>query len=260
MSIDLESSAVNFDEFPPDKAELWSSLPIEHDQWVHSHNALRTEIRSMIDALDTMAGRLKSERKLPEWTIGAMKGWWDGHLAHATNHCEAEEQCYRPVLSERFVWPKEVDAIHKQLDFVRNKVGRAVGELNSENKSSLSSLRNALSAYEKNMLAHFDVEEKTALPLMRAYFGPKEISTLQRKILEGAPENAMGALIYAMGADRFRSEFMKERHIPFFVWHVAFKGRLAHYTSDMVAKVDAIKSGEEPVQLGSKKSGWFGSS
>mmetsp|Transcript_16321 Transcript_16321/g.35442 ORF Transcript_16321/g.35442 Transcript_16321/m.35442 type:complete len:261 (+) Transcript_16321:127-909(+) len=259
MSLNLESSAVDLEKYKPDKAELWSTLPIEHDQWIHTHNALRTEIRSMLDALDTMAGRLKSERKLPEWSIGTMKGWWDGHLAHATNHCEAEEQSYRPVLSERFTWPKEVETIHNQLDFVRDRVGKAVGELSCDDKATLSSLRNALSAYEKNMLAHFDVEERTALPLMRAYFGPEEISTLQRKMLEDAPENVMGALIYAMGADRFRSEFMKERGIPFFVWHVAFKGRLAHYTSDMVAKVDAIKSGVEPVQSKSKKAGWFGS-
>jgi len=41
------------------------------------------------------------------------------------------------------------------------------------------------------------VEETTALPLMRAYFTPEEISPVQRKILKDAPENAMGALIFA---------------------------------------------------------------
>ena len=61
------------------------------------------------------------------------------------------------------------------------------------------------------MLDHFDVEEKTALLLMRAYFGPEETSDLQRKVLEDAPENSMGALIHAMGEDCFRSEFMKEQ-------------------------------------------------
>ena len=136
---------------------------------------------------------------------------------------------------------------------MRDDISKEVGSLSS-GKFTLSSFHGILSSYEKTMLDHFDVEEKTALPLMRAYFGQEETSDLQRKVLEDAPENSMGALIHAMGEDRFRSEFMKERGIPFFVWHVAFKGRLAHYRSDMVSKVDAIRRGEEPE---AKKTAWF---
>uniref|UniRef100_A0A7S0AED0 Hemerythrin-like domain-containing protein n=2 Tax=Minutocellus polymorphus TaxID=265543 RepID=A0A7S0AED0_9STRA len=256
-SINLSAAAVDAKKFPPDKAERWAGIPLDHDQWIFTHNALRREMRSMIEALDSMAGRLKSERNVPAWTAGVIGAWWERHLDHVIDHCEAEEKMYRPLLSTRFIWPKEVETIHNQLDFVRDKVSKAVSEL-SLDKASLSALRNSLFAYEKNMLAHFVVEEKTILPMMRAYFPPNpEISTLQRQMLENAPDNVMGALIYAMGPDRFRSEFMKERGIPFFVWHVAFKGRLAHYESDMVSKVKAIKTGVKPEDPPAKKSGWF---
>lgn len=256
-SLNISAAAVDAKEFPPDKNEKWAGIPLDHDQWVHTHNALRVEMRSMIEALDSMAGRLKTERNVPEWAAATIGAWWEGHMAHAVDHCEAEERMYRPLLSTRFVWPKEIETIHNQLDFVRDKVSRAVSNLSSE-KATLSALRNAMSAYEKTMLAHFAVEEKMTLPLMRAYFPPNpEISTLQRKMLENAPDNAMGALIYALGPERFRAEFMKERAIPFFVWHVAFKGRLARYETEMVSKVKAIKNLVKPEEPSAKKGGWF---
>ncbi len=85
---------------------------------------------------------------------------------------------------------------------MRDDVSRVVGNLSS-GKSTLSSLHGVPSSYERTMLDHFDVEKKTALPLMRAYFGLEETSDLQRKMLEDAPENTMGVLIHAMGEDRF---------------------------------------------------------
>ena len=207
----------------------------------------------MIEALDAQLERSNTNNNIPAWMSSTIQSWWAGHVAHATNHCKAEEESYRPIMSERFVWPEDVGSLHKKLDSLRDKVGKAVDNLNAD-KSTLLSFRAVLSTYEKNMLEHFRVEETTALPLMRAYFTPEEISLVQKKVLEDAPENATGALIHTMGADRFKSEFMKERGIPFFVWHVAFKSRLSNYQSDMVSKVDAIKKGEEPV---AKKTGWF---
>ena len=256
-TLDITAAAVDAKKFPPDQNERWAGIPLDHDQWTHTHNALRVEMRSMIEALDSMAGRLKTERSVPEWAAATIGAWWEGHMAHAVDHCDAEEKMYRPMLSTRFVWPKEIETIHNQLDFVRDKVSRAVSSLNSD-KATLSALRNAMSAYEKTLLAHFAVEERTALPLMRAYFPPNpDISTLQRKMLENAPDNAMGALIHTMGPERFRFEFMKERAIPFFVWHVAFKGRLARYEAEMVSKVNAIKTVTKPHDPPTKKAGWF---
>jgi len=256
-SLNLTAAAVDPKQYPPDQTDRWAGIPLQHDQWVHTHNALRKEIRSMLDALDSMAGRLKSERAVPGWAAGVIKEWWDGHLAHAVDHCQAEEEMYRPLLSTRFVWPREMETIHNQLDFVRDKVSKAVSNLNSD-KATLSALRNAMAAYEKTLLAHFAVEERTALPLMRAYFPPNpEISALQRKMLEQAPDHAVGALIYAMGPQKFRNEFMRERAIPFFVWHVAFRGRFNRYEAEMVAKVRAIRRVVKPEDPSDKKGGWL---
>ena len=69
---DISAAAVDAKQFPPDQAERWAGIPLDHDQWVHTHNALRKEIRSMIEALDAMAGLLKSDRNVPDWTAGVI--------------------------------------------------------------------------------------------------------------------------------------------------------------------------------------------
>ena len=58
-----------------------------------------------------------------------------------------------------------------------------------------------------------------------------------------------------MGKDRFRSEFMVQERIPFFVWYLVFGGALTLYEKEFVAHADAIKAGEEPVP---KSSSWLG--
>mmetsp|Transcript_26960 Transcript_26960/g.41473 ORF Transcript_26960/g.41473 Transcript_26960/m.41473 type:complete len:253 (+) Transcript_26960:55-813(+) len=252
MTIEPKEHAVDTETHPADKASKWD-IPLESDQWILSHNALRCEINSMIQALGTFMGRIDDDG-VPQWAVNTIKEWWASHVAHVTNHCKSEETVYKPMFSERFKWPAEIDELHDALNSVKDKVQTAIDRLNAE-KSNLVAVRDALSAYEETMLKHFEVEETTALPLMRAYFTPEEISPVQRKILEDAPENAMGALIFAMSPDgaKFRSDFMTVRSIPSFVWYLAFKGRLASYKKDVVAKVEAIESGKEPA----KKSGWF---
>jgi len=253
MAIVPKEHAVDTDRYPADKASQWEKIPIENDQWTLSHNSLRCEINSMIQALRMFMDRIH-DGSVPEWAANTIKEWWISHIAHITDHCKSEETSYKPMFTERFNWPAEIDELHDALDSVKEKVQTAIDKLNTE-KSTVAAVRDALSDYEGTMLKHFQVEETTALPLMRAYFTPEEISVVQRKILEDAPENAMGALIYAMSPDgaKFRSDFMAVRGIPSFVWYLAFKGRLAAYKKDVVAKVEAIESGKEPA----KKSGWF---
>ncbi len=255
MTINPKEHAVDTTIYPADKATKWEKIPLENDQWTLSHNALRCEISSMIQALESFMGRIHDgEGRVPEWAITTIQEWWKAHVAHITDHCNSEEMVYKPLVTERFHWPTEIDELHDRLDSAKDKVQSTIDRLNSE-KSSLAAVQDALSTYEETMLQHFQVEETTALPLTRAYFTPEELSTVQRQILEDAPENTMGALIYAMSSDgaKFRSDFMAVRSIPSFVWYLAFKGRLAHYKKDVVAKVEAIESGKEPA----KKSGWF---
>lgn len=254
MAIEPKEHAVDTDKYPADKASKWETIPIDNDQWALSHNALRGEIKSMIQALGSFMGRIDNGGAVPKWAVNTIKEWWTSHIAHMTDHCKSEETIYKPMFTERFNWPAEIDELHDALDSVKDKVQTAIDKLSTE-KDTVAVVRDALSNYEKTMLKHFQVEETKALPLMRAYFTPEEISVVQRKILEDAPENAMGALIYAMSPDgaKFRSDFMAVRGIPSLVWYVAFKGRLAAYKKDIVAKVEAIETGKEPA----KKSGWF---
>ena len=213
----------------------------------------------MVGALDTFIGRLNndnSDDQIPGWAVDTIKEWWKSHVAHATDHCKSEEKTYKPIFGERFIWPTEIDTLHDELDSVKDEVQTIMDKINKE-KVSLTAVRDALAGYEETMLKHFEVEEMKVLPLMRAHFTAEELSITNRKVLEDASENAMGALIYAMSPDgnKFRSDFMKIRGIPSFVWYLAFKPRLNHYTKDVVAKVEAIESGEQPSAR--KKSSWL---
>lgn len=254
MTVEPKEHAVDNTTYPADKANKWEKIPLQNDQWTLSHNALRCEINSMVQALQSFMSTIQDDGCVPDWAINTINEWWTAHVAHITDHCNSEEMIYKPMFTERFHWPAEIDELHDALDSTKDKVQSVIDRLNS-NKSSLTAVRDALSTYDETMLKHFQVEETTALPLMRAYFTPEEVSVIQRKIMEDAPENAMGALIYAMSPDgaKFRSDFMAVRGIPSLVWYLAFKGRLAHYKKDVVAKVEAIESGKKPA----KKSSWF---
>ena len=64
----------------------------------------------------------------------------------------------------------------------------------------------------------------------------------------------MGSIIYHMGVERWRNEFMKQEGIPFFVWYLVFSSGLKLYEREVIKHVDALKSGVEPIP---EKKGWF---
>lgn len=247
--------------FIPFMAQLLLLLPIASvsvlgstDPMVLSHNALRTEVHSMITALDTLIGRVdETQDSVPKWTIDTLKEWWEKHVGHASDHCRSEQTVYKTLINEK--WPDIIDQTQDAMDSAQKKVTKSIAKLSVE-KSSLVAMHKTLITYEDMMLKNFGAEERTVLPLLQSNVSPEEMSQIQRKMLEEGHDNAMGALIYALSPDgtKFRNEFMKARNIPSFVWFVAFKGQLSHYKEDMVAKVEAITSGKQPRV---KESGWF---
>lgn len=160
--VEAKIHAVDATKYPADKADKWSALPLDNDQWTLSHNALKIEIRSMIHALETFIGRLNNDDNIPDWVVKTVQEWWKSHTDHATDHCKSEESMYKPLLSERFMWPAEIDELHDALDSVQNKVQVAVMDGLNKTKSSLVAVKDALVTYEETMLKHFEAEEATA--------------------------------------------------------------------------------------------------
>jgi hypothetical protein len=100
--------------------------------------------------------------------------------------------------------------------------------------------------YEDNMKPHLVYEEEQGLPLMRAYFTPKEIEPIVQKIVMAGPKHEMGAICYWIGPEYMRNEFMPQEGIPFFVWYIDFQFKLNAYKEVFVKNVDAVKEGIEP--------------
>ena len=224
------------------------------DPMILSHNALRNEVHSMITALGSLIDRSETKDgdvSAPKWTVDTLREWWKKHELHASDHCMSEETMYKPLLLGGS-WPDEIDRTHSELHSMQKQVKKTV----DEKRFSLKAIHDSLLKYKEIMFYHFELEEKTLLPLLRANFTPEEVSQMQRKMLEEGNENAMGALIYAMSTDgsKFRNEFMKPRNIPSFVWFVAFKRQLSNYKDTVVSKVQAIESGE---QTSIKRTGWL---
>jgi hypothetical protein len=92
------------DEFKPDKEKLWP-YPKEEDGWVHAHNALRFEIRELIEAVDATH---KRSPQLQQWEIDCIAKAWKGHEDHIHSHHSNEDNIMGPYLSTRFHYPDKV--------------------------------------------------------------------------------------------------------------------------------------------------------
>ena len=64
------------------------------------------------------------------------------------------------------------------------------------------------------MKPHLLEEEMIGLPLVRAFFEPKEVGKIVKKIIAGTPKEEMGSFIYYQGKENFRNVFMKQEKIP----------------------------------------------
>ena len=60
----------------------------------------------------------------------------------------------------------------------------------------------------------------------------------------------MGSFIVVMGIEKFRNEFMVAAGIPGFVWYIDFSGRVKYFQREFVDRMEALKTGAEPVVKG----------
>lgn len=229
----------------PDKESSWK-YPKESDRWFLIHVALRAEI----DALQDAFAKVIERSEVPDWMLPYIQTCWSNHEASVRDHCAREDSELIPFLSSRIDFSKddETQQEHEELTKQWDNLSKLVKGLSSSNDKvkTLKDVNDCLEDYKALFLRHTDHEEQVGLVLMRAYFTMDEMGPLSRKLQEEAPDFSTGALIYFMGEERFRNEFMKHNGIPFFVWHVGFKKYLQKYRTEMEEPLEALKSGEEP--------------
>jgi hypothetical protein len=265
---------VDLSKYKPDKATTYK-YPIEEEGWTHAHNSLRGQIDTFGEALWATVERSKG--KPPSaWEVAAIQLWWKSHfkVIHCHHHNEDKRyvvvpsslswnvvvpyvsgscsSCilhafrYVPFFQKRFKYPPKLEADHVTLCELLDKLASLIAGLSTEDVEGLGKLAKAWDEYGTMLKPHLVEEEAFVLPLMRAYFTHKEMGKLVEAILSDpkAPPEEIGAFIHFMGEEKFRSVFMKQEGIPFFVWWVGgFGSKLTHYRAEVVPLVDALKSG-----------------
>eukprot|EP00934_Nitzschia_sp_Nitz4_P009039 Nitzschia sp. Nitz4//scaffold13_size275219//12266//12988//NITZ4_000835-RA/size275219-processed-gene-0.71-mRNA-1//1//CDS//3329535897//9029//frame0 len=233
--IDASSYKVS-DEFPPNKESTWT-YPANESGWVHSHNALREEMKQLQQAFQAIRSRGGVKAK----ELKLLKSVWRVHEEHVHAHHTNEDDIFVPFLKTRFQYPEKAEADHEELVKKLNIVAELVNNL--EEKNQIDEVLVALEAYIAVMIPHLEQEETECLPLSRAYFTPEEVGRKIQEIIAHEPKLALGSLISAMGVEHFRNSFMKQEGIPFFVWYIVFTWRIRAFRKEFVEPVELLKNG-----------------
>lgn len=155
-----------------------------------------------------------------------------------------EDDFLVPELRKRFNYPSKLETDHDELMTQSNKVKKIVENLKAGDK--VDELLKEWKAYEDITLPHLKEEEEIGLPLYRAYFSQKEGGALEQAIVKRISKFEMGSFIHFFGTDEFRSRFMAQAKIPFFVWYLEFSAMHKVFVDRWVKNVEAIKTGVEP--------------
>ena len=227
------------EKFKPDKEDLWK-YSADNDGWVKAHNMIRNEVDSLIDALSSVSEKYDSST--PVWAITSIKQFWSHHEHLVHDHHGNEDNIMNPFMKRRVNLPEKLESDHDIVIERMRNVSNCVNAL--KEGDSLHQLSTAMSMYKEALFPHLLEEEKVALPLLRSFFTPKEVKPVIMKILKKSTKEESGSFIYSMGEDNFRSKFMKQESIPFFVWHLKFKSDHAYFLKNVQCHIDALKQGQ----------------
>lgn len=226
------------DEFKPDKDSLWT-YPPDKDGWMLAHNMIRHEVNNMISGLQNASK--KSPNTSPDWVVDSIKQIWAHHYDVVMDHHRNEDDIMNPFIKTRVKLPEKLEADHEILVTKMRDVQNAVQRLVPGN--SLDNLIALMEDYRNTMFPHLEEEEQVALPLLRAYFTPDEVKVKIGEIMQTTGAGELGSFIDTMGDDYFRSTFMPQEGIPFFVWYLKFRNDHKHFVTNVKCHFDALKDG-----------------
>jgi hypothetical protein len=242
MSFDsTDSKYQQSQDYVPDKEMLWEH-PAEHDSWVHAHKAIRAELRMIqecCEAVQKKGGGLKS------WKVQGLQNVFDAHYGFVQQHYAAHDEILAPALVERIQYSAKLTAPPKGIETTLEGLKTLFRNLNVDQdaEATMTEILSQWCQYRADMEGHLLEEERSGLPLTRAYFTPEEYGVIVQKILASKDKLQLGSFIYHMGPDRMRCEFMKENDIPFFVWYTTFRGAYKLYERRVMDMVYKLESG-----------------
>jgi len=226
------------DEHKPDKESAWQH-PLQNDGWMLAHNMIRSEIDDFIEALQSVSNKYLNST--PLWAIESIQKFWHHHESLVHEHHHNEDNIMNPFMKSRINLPEKLEADHIDIIESMNDISKIVKEL--KEGDSLDGLLSSASAYKTLLFPHLSEEEEIALPLLRSYFTPKEVQKPLNEILKTLGKGESGSFVYSQGEESFRSVFMKQEGIPFFVWHLKFKGDYNYFKNTIQCHIDALKKG-----------------
>jgi len=225
--------------YAPNKTDLWKS-PIEQDGWIHAHNAIRGELRTMKQTLSKLASLpLKSHQ------VMALRCMWNVHKIHIIDHHSNEDDKFTPWMQTRIRLPEKLTTAHAELNQIIDNLSVSFEQL-SPGSSTASAVCKQWTDYESFMLPHLHEEEQVSLPLLRAFFTQEEAGKKVGEILSKSPPLALGAFWYWLngkaGDKKTIMAFMAQEGIPYFVYYIAFKKQLTMYTQQFVEPMMALQN------------------
>jgi len=226
------------DAYKPDKQSTWR-YPIEKDGWMLAHNMIRGEIDDFLEALQSVSNKFTNST--PLWAIESIEKFWSHHESVVHQHHTNEDAIMNPFLKTRIKIPEKLEADHIDIIESMDDISKIVEEL--KEGDSLDYLLSSVHAYKTLLLPHLSEEEDIALPLLRSYFTPEEVKVPLNKILKTMNKEESGSFVYRLGEEYFRSIFMKQEGIPFFVWHLKFKRDSDYFKNTIQCHIDALKNG-----------------
>ena len=239
--------------FQPDKESTWK-FPKEHDGWVHAHNTIRNELQAIEDCLKATLSRAD---KLASWETDALQTVYQAHADFVHTHHENEDELFSPWLAKRINLPSKLTDDHEGIIKMMGSIEAKIKALKpgEERSASIAPLLEEWKEYATTVREHLREEEDIGLVLLRAYYTPEEEGKVVEQIIKRETPLMMGGIIYHMGKEQCRKEFMPDHGIPFFVWWLSFSGALKLYETRVVPLMEALKSGVEPGPL--KRRGLF---
>lgn len=229
------------DEYKPDKDGAWKH-PAKADGWVLAHNMIRGEIQDFIEALQSISN--KYPNSTPLWAVESIQKFWFHHESVVHHHHNNEDDIMTPFMKTRINLPEKLEADHIDVIARMNDIAKAVKDL--KQGDSLDDLLSSITLYRTLLLPHLLEEEEIALPLLRSYFTPEEVQEPVMKILQSSGKALGGSFVYRQGEEYFRSVFMKQEKIPFFVWYLKFKNEHNYFKKNVQYHIDVLKKGVAP--------------
>ena len=137
-------------------------------------------------------------------------------------HHKNEDDQLNPYIKTRVNYPDKLETDHIELLEILNAISEDIKNL--KENDFVEELKVKWENYELKMLPHLKEEENIGLPLLMAYFTPKEVNEVTEKFLKDADKRSLGSFVHWMGNKNECLKFQKNEGIPWFVWYIPKSG------------------------------------